>query len=48
MGTNYYLHYNEGVVGECCACGTTIKKQKVRHCIGHGDGTYDYFVGEFS
>ena len=18
------------------------------HCIGHGDGTYDYFVGEFS
>lgn len=19
-----------------------------RHCIGHGDGTYDYIVGEFS
>lgn len=19
-----------------------------QHCIGHGDGTYDYLVGEFS
>lgn len=25
-----------------------IRRQLGKYCIGHGDGTYDYLVGEFS
>ncbi len=41
MGTNYYLHYNEEVVGECCSCGQTIKKQKIRH-LGKSSGGWHF------
>jgi len=41
MSTNYYLHYNEEVVGECCACGQAVKKQKVRH-LGKSSGGWHF------
>jgi len=29
-------------------CGLLRHKVDERHCIGHGEGTWDYIVGEFS
>lgn len=38
MSTNYYLHAD------------SLIRAKVdgAHCVGHGEGTYDYIVGDFS
>lgn len=41
MGTNYYLHYNEETVGECCSCGQSVKKQKIRH-LGKSSGGWHF------
>jgi hypothetical protein len=39
-----YLKRNNAVAGP-----NNLLRQKIdRYCIGHGDGTYDYCVGEFS
>lgn len=40
----YYLAYNMAVRGP-----NNLLRHKIdRCCVGHGEGTYDYIVGEFS
>lgn len=43
-GVGYYLAYNMAVRGP-----NNLLRPKIGNgCIGHGGGTYDYLVGEFS
>lgn len=40
----YYLAYNMAVRGP-----NNLLRHKIdQYCVGHGEGTYDYIVGEFS
>lgn len=40
-----FLHQNHAVMGPNNLCRSEIDGI---HCIGHGDGTWDYHIGEFS
>ncbi|MFW6145427.1 MAG: hypothetical protein ACOC4Y_01380 [bacterium] len=41
---NFY-HYNNAEAGPC---GLNRHRVGGCHCVGHGEGTWDYIIGEFS